>query len=272
VNKVLPTPVITRILFNYEEIPLAQDRAPLLGVRDVRFDFAAPSFVSPERVRLRYKLEGRDSDWHLVEASGDKFAAYRNLPFGSYRFRVAACNSDHVWNPRDAVYDFSLKPYLHQTWPFKAGVSVLALLVGLLAYLGLQKSIEQRRLKRRYKNSTLDPDKAEEYARNLIHLFEREKIFKSPDLSLASLSKRLGISPKDLSRIINERLNRNFWALVNSYRIEEARDKIGEATNGDQTILDIALEVGFNSLAAFNRAFKKFTGTTPSHYRKSNSR
>jgi ligand-binding sensor domain-containing protein/AraC-like DNA-binding protein len=272
VNKVLPAPVITRILLNYEEISPGRERAPFHGVKNVRFDFAAPSFVSPERVRLRYKLESRDSDWHVVEASGDQFVAYGNLPFGSYRFRLAACNSDHVWNPAEAVFEFSLKPYLPQTWPFKAGVSALALLVGLLAYSGLQKSLEQRRLKRRYKNSTLAPDKAEECARTLIRLFEQEKIFKSPDLSLASLSERLSVSPKDLSRIINERLNRNFWALVNFYRIEEARRKIGETKNGDQTILNIALEVGFNSLAAFNRAFKKFTGTTPSHYRQSNSR
>ncbi len=271
-NKVLPTPVITRILFNYEEVSPAGGRPSFQGVRDVRFDFTAPSFLSPQRVKLRYKLEGHDADWRLVGATAEKSAAYRNLPFGSYRFRVAACNSDQVWNPRDAVFDFSLKPYLHQTWPFQAGGAALALLVGLLAYTGLQKLLEQRRLKRRYKNSTLAPDKAEECARSLVLLFDREKIYKSPDLSLASLSKRLGVSPKDLSRVINERLNQNFWSLVNSYRIEEARGKIGEAANGAQTILDIALEVGFNSPAAFNRAFKKFTGATPSDFRKSNSR
>lgn len=221
-------------------------------------------------MKLRYKLEGADSDWRQVEASGQKFAEYKNLPFGSYRFRVAACNSDNIWNANNAVFDFSLKPYFYQTWPFKAGVSVLALVTGLLAYFGLQRFLEQRRLRRKYKDSTLDPAKAEECARNLVRLFEQDKVFKSPDLSLASLSKQLGVSPKDLSRIINERLNRNFWALVNSYRIAEARGKIGKATNGDQTILDVALEVGFNSLAAFNRAFKKFTGRTPSDYRKSN--
>ncbi len=271
-NKVLATPVLTGIFFNGQKISPDRDREPFQGVKDVRFDFAAPSFVSPERVRLRYKLEGHDADWRPVEAAGEKSAAYRNLPFGVFRFRVAACNSDGIWNPHDAVFDFHLKPYLYQTWLFKAAAAVLALAIGLLAYSGLRKSLEQRRLNRRYRNSTLAPAKAEECARSLVRLFEREKIFKSPDLSLASLSKRLGISSKDLSRIINERLHQNFWSLVNSYRIEEARSKIGEAPNGDQTILAISMEVGFNSLAAFNRAFKKFTGKTPSDFRKSNPR
>ena len=272
VNRFLPMPVLTRIFFNHEEVPLDRDKASFKGVRDIQFDFAAPAFISPERVRLRYKLEGVDSDWRTVGAFGEKSAEYKNLPFGSFRFRIAACNSDNIWNENNAVFDFSLKPYIHQTWPFKAGVSVLALVVGLLAYSGLHKFLEQRRLKRKYRNSTLDSDKAEDYLKNLIRLFEEEKVFKSSNLSLQSLSKRLGVSPRDLSRIINERLNRNFWALVNSYRIEEARSMIRASTNGDSTILGIALDVGFNSLAAFNRAFKKFTGMTPSHYKKTNSR
>jgi ligand-binding sensor domain-containing protein/AraC-like DNA-binding protein len=272
VNRFRLTPVLTRILFNHEEIPLGAGQASFQGVKNIRFEFAAPSFVSPERVKLRYKLEGIDSDWRPVEAFGEKSAEYRDVPFGSYRFRVAACNSDNIWNENDALFDFSLKPYLHQTWPFKAGVMALALVVGLLAFSGLQKFLEQRRLKRKYKNSTLDPGKAEDYLKNLMQLFEEEKIYRAPDLSLASLSARLGITPRDLSRIINERLNRNFWALVNSYRIGEARMMIKDTANGDHTILDIALEVGFNSLAAFNRAFKKFTGMTPSHYKKKNSR
>jgi ligand-binding sensor domain-containing protein/AraC-like DNA-binding protein len=271
VNKALPTPIITRVLLNFEEIAPDRNGAAFQGIKDVRFDFAAPSFVSPQRVRLRYRLEGRDSDWHLVENAGDRFASYKNLRFGSYRFRVAASNSDHIWNHEDAVFAFSLAPYFYQTWPFRAGALVMAVVLGVLAYLGLQRTIEQRRLRRRYRNSTLSPDKAEECARDLVRLFEKEKVFRTPDLSLASLSKRLGISAKDLSRIINERFDRNFWTLVNSHRVEEARSRIREAKNGDQTILDIALEVGFNSLAAFNRAFKRFVGTTPSNYRKLNS-
>jgi len=269
VNPFLPTPVLSRVLLDGREIPVGKSPSAFKGIRAARFEFAAPSFLSPTRMKIRYMLEGFDSDWREIEAAADKTADYPRLPFGAYRFRLTACNSDGIWNNRETVFAFTLKPRWTETSAFRAGTLILTLLLGGAAYFGFQRFYKQRKAKRKYKDSTLTPEKAGECAAGLIRLLEYDKVFTSPSVSLTSLAKRLQISTKDLSRVINERLNRNFWTLVNFYRIEEAKDRLAKAVNGDQTVLRIAMDVGFNSLAAFNRAFKKFAGMTPSEYRKS---
>jgi len=54
------------------------------------------SFIKPEQVRFRYRLEGLDDNW--TEAGARRAAFYPYLPPGSYTFRVIAANSDNVWN------------------------------------------------------------------------------------------------------------------------------------------------------------------------------
>jgi ligand-binding sensor domain-containing protein/two-component sensor histidine kinase len=92
--------------------------------------YTAPSFVAPEAVRFKYKLEGFDKDW--IDSGTRRIAYYTNLRPGSYRFRVIAGNNDGVWNETGATFGFYLKPYFYQTYWFYA-VCLLAL--SLLAWL-----------------------------------------------------------------------------------------------------------------------------------------
>ena len=81
--------------------PASRARASRPGRKKFEFHYTALSFVSPEKVRFRYILEGFDSDW---TAAHDRRAAYyTNLPPGRYRFRVKAANADGVWNEGGAV-------------------------------------------------------------------------------------------------------------------------------------------------------------------------
>jgi signal transduction histidine kinase len=84
--------------------------APL--TREVRIDYTALSFVAPEKVRFRYRLDGFDTAWH--DGAGRQ-AVYTNLPPRGYRFRVTACNNDGIWNEAGAAYDFSIAPAFYQT-------------------------------------------------------------------------------------------------------------------------------------------------------------
>jgi len=52
-------------------------------------------------------------------------------------------------------------------------------------------------------------------------------------------------------------------------RIEEAKILIAQGETDNFTLLSISLKCGFSSQNAFIRAFKSFTGTTPSTYLKS---
>src|SRR5271165_5195182 len=73
--------------------------------RDLQIDYTSPTFLIPQRVRFRYRLDGYDHDWH--EAGTRRQAFYTDLPPGKYTFRVVASNSDGVWNDNAAKLDFS---------------------------------------------------------------------------------------------------------------------------------------------------------------------
>ena len=75
----------------------------------VEIQYTALSFQSPEKNRFRYELEGIDPDW--VDAGANRSAAYNNVPPGTYRFRVTACNNDGVWNEAGATLFLTFTPY-----------------------------------------------------------------------------------------------------------------------------------------------------------------
>src|SRR5271170_1719068 len=100
-------------------------------VRDLTIDYTALSFVAPEKVLFRYKLEGLDSDWQ--DAGNRRQAFYTNLPPRNYRFRVSACNNSGVWNEAGTFLDFSIAPAYYQTTWFRVScvAAFLVLLWGL---------------------------------------------------------------------------------------------------------------------------------------------
>lgn len=107
-----------------------------------RFDlyYTAPSFVAPEKVRFKYKLEGFDKDW--IDSGTRRIAYYTNLRPGAYTFRVIASNNDGVWNETGATFSLYLKPYFYQTYWFYAvcllALAMLAWLLFRLRVRGLQ--------------------------------------------------------------------------------------------------------------------------------------
>ncbi len=79
----------------------------------------------------------------------------------------------------------------------------------------------------------------------------------------------LKVQPRQLSQVINSTFRKNFFDFINQYRIEEARQLFSDPAQASKTILEILYQVGYNSKSAFNTAFKKQTGQTPTQYRKS---
>jgi AraC-like DNA-binding protein len=125
--------------------------------------------------------------------------------------------------------------------------------------------------KKPHSKDLLDPESTASIQTRLTFLLDVEKIFRDGDLTLISLAEKLGITPHQLSWIINDKMNQSFATLINRYRIEEVKKNLADGAKNDSTILQMALDSGFSTKTAFNRAFKKFTGLTPSQYRKSNN-
>lgn len=110
-----------------------------------------------------------------------------------------------------------------------------------------------------------NPEQDAQIVDQLRDLFEYQKIYREMGLSRKQLADQLMMSEHQLSRIINSYFKKNFNELVNSYRVEEAKKRLrGEK---DVQIATIAYEVGFNSIASFNRVFKEFTESSPTAYR-----
>jgi len=101
-------------------------------------------------------------------------------------------------------------------------------------------------------------------------IMKESKPYLKPKLSLSELSQISGINTHLLSRIINEKFNRNFFEFVNYYRIEEFKSQLSKTENNNLTFLAIAYQVGFNSKTTFNTAFKKIVKKTPREYFKLN--
>ena len=124
-----PPPVaIEQIRVDDESIAPAQTIELGPGKSRLDFYYTALSFVAPEKVRFKYKLEGFDNDW--VDAGTRRVAYYTNLRPGRYKFRVIASNNDGLWNSTGATFDLYLKPHFYQTyWFYAVCVLSLAMLV-----------------------------------------------------------------------------------------------------------------------------------------------
>lgn len=122
--------------------------------------------------------------------------------------------------------------------------------------------------RKKYDHSTLTPDAAAVYAERLREAMESEKLYLRADLKLQDVALQLDARPHHLSQVLNDNLGKSFFDFVNGYRVEEVKRKLHDPAFDNFTLLAIGLESGFNSKAAFNAAFRKHTGTTPSQYKR----
>jgi AraC-like DNA-binding protein len=119
----------------------------------------------------------------------------------------------------------------------------------------------------KYRKSSLTEDGKKRVLEGIKHEFESKNYFENNLASLSELAKRLGESPHHVSQVINEKLNRNFFELLAHYRVEKAKKIISGDKDNKLTIEEISEMVGYNSKTAFNNAFRKITGKTPSEFR-----
>jgi len=121
----------------------------------------------------------------------------------------------------------------------------------------------------KYRKSSLTEPGKQKILTSIINEFEVKNYYSENLASLADLAKKIGESQHHVSQVINEKLDKNFFELLASYRIEKAKSILGKDMAGKLTIEEISEMVGYNSKTAFNNSFKKLTGKTPSEFRKS---
>ncbi|MCZ4243595.1 helix-turn-helix domain-containing protein [Pedobacter punctiformis] len=101
-------------------------------------------------------------------------------------------------------------------------------------------------------------------------MIEKEP-YLDPSLTIQYLAEQLKMPVKDLSILINLYMEKHFFDFVNEYRIEKAMQILKDPSQKELTILEILYQVGFNSKSSFNTSFKKYTGKTPTDFRKNSN-
>lgn len=117
-----------------------------------------------------------------------------------------------------------------------------------------------------YKKSGQKTPEARALQEKLQELMVSSKPFLEPKLSLSDLAGELQTSPNNLSQVINQYEEKNFYDFVNGYRVNEFIKRATLPENKNLNLLGIAFDSGFNSKSSFNEVFKKHTGQTPSRY------
>ena len=95
---------------------------------------------------------------------------------------------------------------------------------------------------------------------------QQEQLFLDPLISLNSLAKAMETTENDLSWLLNNVYKKNFYGLINEYRVKAFVTLIEQDMHRNNTLFELALDVGFNSKSTFNKAFKTIMNQTPSGY------
>mgnify|MGYP002778551235 CR=1 FL=1 len=159
-------------------------------------------------------------------------------------------------------------------WQPKVTALAFSLAVFAMAYKGiLQKNlfIKSEALSQSHKyhlNEDL-PNKIDLKLKEILLAYmNKEKPYLDAELTLTSLAKDLKVSRSQLSLLINEGIGDNFYDFVNKYRVDEVKRLISGSKMKNYSLLGIALEAGFKSKSTFNLVFKRFTGLTPTEFKK----
>ena len=153
-----------------------------------------------------------------------------------------------------------------------------SIVIYLMGYFGLAQPeifkglepvepLEKNSVQSKYQKSALTDTLSDSCYQKLKQVMRTKELFLMNDLTLPTLAGELKISTHHLSQVINEKRGQSFYDYINSQRIEKAQEHLQLPENILVSIATIGFNVGFNSLSAFNKAFKKFTGMTPSQYR-----
>ncbi|HEU4388978.1 MAG TPA: two-component regulator propeller domain-containing protein [Blastocatellia bacterium] len=136
-----PPVVIETILLDREEVDVGSPVEIRPGQDNLEIRYAGLSFIKPEHMQFKYRLEGLDDDW--IDAGNRRVAYFTHLPAGGFVFRVIAANADGVWNQAGAAIDITvIPPFWRRTW-FLALVVLLAAAVIAFVFRARIRKLKQ---------------------------------------------------------------------------------------------------------------------------------
>jgi len=141
-NKLPPPVLIEHVIIDNRSFAASGVIQISPGNKDFEFHYTGLSFLVPERVKFKYKLEGWNKEW--IDAGTRRTAYYTNIPPGSYCFRVIACNNDGIWNEEGASLKIIVPPPFWQIWWFRVLLILSILSAAIFIYKLRTRAIRRR--------------------------------------------------------------------------------------------------------------------------------
>ncbi len=146
---------------------------------------------------------------------------------------------------------------------------LFSLIIFCIGYYAMKQPelFKEEKKEVKYKDSVLSQEEFDKVKNRLAYLMTSDYVYVNPELTLPDLAIMIPTTHHTLSRVINEGFNQTFSQYINEKRVNAFLEQLQNGEK-EESMLRMALNVGFNSKATFNRAFKKFTGTNPRDYLK----
>ena len=203
---------------------------------------------------------------HYVAAGFVLYAIYYSRPYARERWLKLVLNGLATFYIVASVDPPINQLYIPARWPkFYLTAQVLPIFGYALALIGLLYN-KMQKVDRPLMPVT--PDQREQVLNPILE----KQLYKDPALTLTSLAQHLNLSANVLSRIINTGFGQSFNDFINTYRINDVKQRLTDGDTDRLTILALALDAGFSSKTTFNRVFKEQTGFTPKEYLKMSQR
>lgn len=157
-----PPPVqIENVLVERESVNFKDGITLWAGDENLEIHYTGISFIKPEQVKFRYRIEGLEEDWTDVNTRRDVYFPF--LPAGEYTFRVIAANADGVWNETGAQLRIRVNAPFWQTNWFFAIFSLAVIAVIFTVFRLRERELNRRRIVR------------QEFSRKLLESQEQER-------------------------------------------------------------------------------------------------
>ncbi|WP_299156497.1 helix-turn-helix domain-containing protein [uncultured Tenacibaculum sp.] len=114
----------------------------------------------------------------------------------------------------------------------------------------------------------VDEDTKEEFEQ-VSGIIEKDKLYLDGNLNLRTLSEKVNIKERELSKLIKTHTNKNFYHFVNQFRVQEFKKLVISPKATQLSLLGLAQEAGFSSKSTFYTVFKNMEGVTPKQYQDS---
>jgi AraC-like DNA-binding protein len=199
-----------------------------------------------------------------------QFKQYKTFPIYSWLknliFWSAVLGSVLMVNQLMSAFSLMMDEPMYRWRFFNLLLAFVTYYLGFMGYKndGLKVHLSKTNLTSLAKK--LSQSHAQEIEKQLIEKLDKDAIYLDESITLKQLAADLEVTSESLSLVVNQKFEMGFRDLINSYRVNRVKQRLADNKNADISILDLALDSGFNSQASFYRAFKKFEGMSPKAY------